>query len=59
MDAVVIEQYIGDLMSKSTAEFPIWNIEKARAGKKSGWDNIDGGRIMALLEMYSTSGDKK
>ena len=33
MDAVVIEQYIGDLMSKSTAEFPIWNIEKARSGK--------------------------
>ena len=59
MDAVVIEQYIGDLMSKSTAEFPIWNIEKARAGKKSGWDYIDGCMIMALLEIYSTSGDKK
>ncbi|WP_296693491.1 glycoside hydrolase family 88/105 protein [Treponema sp. UBA7567] len=59
MDAVVIEHYIDDLMSKSTAEFPIWNIEKARAGKKSGWDYIDGCMIMALLEIYSTSGDKK
>lgn len=59
MDAVVIEQYIGDLMSKSTAEFPIWNIEKSRSGKKAGWDYIDGCMIMALLEIYSTSGDKK
>lgn len=59
MEAVVIEQYIDDLMTKSTAEFPIWNIEKARAGKKSGWDYIDGCMIMALLEIYATSGDKK
>ncbi|WP_149554581.1 glycoside hydrolase family 88/105 protein [Treponema pectinovorum] len=59
MDTVVIEQYIDDLMTKSTAEFPIWNIEKARAGKKSGWDYIDGCMIMALLEIYNTSGDEK
>ena len=59
MDAVVIEQYIDDLMTKSTPEFPIWNIEKARAGKKSGWDYIDGCMIMALLEFYSTSKDQK
>ena len=59
MDAVVVEQYIDDLMSKSTAEFPIWNIEKSRSGKKAGWDYIDGCMIMALLEIYSTSGDKK
>ncbi len=59
MDAVVIEQYIDELMTKSTAEFPIWNIEKARAGRKSGWDYIDGCMIMALLEIYDTSKDKK
>lgn len=59
MDTQVIEQYIDDLMTKSTAEFPIWNIEKARAGKKSGWDYIDGCMIMALLEIYNTSHDEK
>ena len=59
MDTNVIEQYIDDLMTKSTAEFPIWNIEKARAGKKSGWDYIDGCMIMALLEIYNTSNDPK
>lgn len=59
MDATVIETYIDDLMTKSTAEIPVWNIEKARAGKKSGWDYIDGCMIMALLEFYDTSRDKK
>ncbi len=59
MDTKVIDQYIDDLMTKSTAEIPVWNIEKARAGKKSGWDYIDGCMIMALLEIYNTSKDDK
>lgn len=59
MDTKVIEQYIDDLMSKSTVRFPIWNIEKARAGTMSSWDYIDGMMIMALLEIYATTNDKK
>ena len=59
MDTNVINQYIEDLMTKSTAELPVWNIEKARAGVKSGWDYIDGCMIMALLEIYATSNDPK
>ncbi len=59
MDTNVIEQYIEELMTKSTAEFPVWNIEKARSGTKSGWDYIDGCMIMALLEIYATRGDEK
>lgn len=59
MDTKVIDTYIDELMTKSTAEIPVWNIEKAKAGKKSGWDYIDGCMILALLEMYDTSGDKK
>ncbi len=59
MDTKVIDQYIDDLMSKSTAEVPVWNIEKARAGEKSGWDYIDGCMIMALLEMFDTSKNDK
>lgn len=46
-------------MKNSTAEIPVWNIEKARASKKSGWDYIDGCMIMALLEFYNTSMDPK
>ena len=59
LDTTVIDQYIDDLMTKSTAEVPVWNIEKARAGKKSGWDYIDGCMKMALLELYDTSKDEK
>lgn len=59
MDATVIETYIGNLMENSTAELPVWNIEKARDGRKSGWDYIDGCMVMALLEIYDTSKDKK
>lgn len=59
MDAQVIENYINELLDKSTVDIPAWNIEKARAGKKSEWDYIDGCMIMAVLEMYASSNDKK
>ncbi len=59
IDTTVIEKYIDSLITSSTAEIPVWNIEKARAGKKSGWDYIDGCMIMALLEIYATSGEQK
>lgn len=59
VDFNIIDQYIEELMTKSTAEIPVWNIEKAKAGKKSGWDYIDGCMIMALLEIYSTTKEEK
>lgn len=59
MEFVVIDSYIDSLIKNSTQEIPVWNIEKAQAGKKSGWDYIDGCMIMALLEIYSTTNDRK
>ena len=59
VDFEIIDQYIEELMTESTAEIPVWNIEKAKAGKKSGWDYIDGCMIMALLEIYSTTKEDK
>ena len=59
VDFAIIDQYIEELMTESTAEIPVWNIEKAKAGKKSGWDYIDGCMIMALLEFYSTTKEPK
>lgn len=55
----VIENYIEMIMRKSTPEYPMWNIEKIREGKKATWDYIDGCMIKAVLEMYSITGDKK
>ncbi len=54
-----IEKYIESLMEQSTPDRPIWNIEKIRAGKKAGWNYIDGCMIKAIMEMYTITGQKK
>lgn len=55
----VIEQYIDELIEKSTLDVPVWNIEKAKHGLKAGWNYIDGCMILALLETYNTTGEQK
>lgn len=55
----IVEKYINELIDRSTLDEPIWNIEKIRAGKKATWDYIDGCMIMAFLEMYKVTGNKK
>ena len=58
MDKIVA--YIDELMSKSTPELPIWNIEKLKdKGGKSAWNYIDGCMIKAILEMYAITGEDK
>lgn len=53
MDYGVIDKYIEELLTKSTPDKPIWNIEKIMQGLKSTWNYIDGCMIKALLEMYA------
>lgn len=55
----VFEKYIDDLIRKSTLDVPAWNIEKARENKVAGWNYIDGCMILALLEIYRATGEKK
>lgn len=59
MHILVIEQYIDELIERSTLDVPAWNIEKAKSGLKAGWNYIDGCMILALLETYNTTGEKK
>lgn len=60
MQMPIFEKYIDELIKKSTLDVPAWNIEKARAGAgKPGWNYIDGCMILALLEIYRTTGEKK
>ena len=54
-----IERYIEWLLANSTPDKPIWNIEKIRQGKKSGWNYIDGCMIKAVMEMYTITKDRK
>ncbi len=59
MKMPIFERYIDELIEKSTLDIPAWNIEKAREGKASGWNYIDGCMIKALLEIYQVTNEKK
>ena len=59
MQMPIFEKYIDELIEKSTLDVPAWNIERAREGKASGWNYIDGCMILALLEIYQATGEKK
>lgn len=51
--------YVDYLIEGSTAEAPLWNIEKVRSGKPNKWNYIDGCMITACLSLYKTTGDEK
>ena len=59
MQLPVFERYIDQLIEKSTLDVPVWNIEKAKSGKAAGWNYIDGCMILALLETYRATGEKR
>lgn len=59
MQMPVFEKYIDQLIEKSTLDVPVWNIEKAMAGKAAGWNYIDGCMILALLEIYKATGEER
>lgn len=55
----LIDRYIEKLITKSTPECPLWNIELIRGGKKPHWNYIDGCMMTSLLELYKQTGDDK
>ena len=54
-----IDRYINRLITESTPDRPMWNIESIRQGKKPHWNYIDGCMITSLLAMSEITGDKK
>ena len=54
-----IDRYVYSLIERSSPEFTVWNIEKAREGKPVNWNYIDGCMLTALLEMAKISGDDR
>ena len=54
-----IDKYIERLITESTPDLPIWNIESIRQGKKPHWNYIDGCMITALLAMSEITGETK
>ena len=54
-----IEQYILELIRRSTPRKTAWNLEKIRAGKDVEWNYIDGCMLTALLAMTEITGDDR
>lgn len=53
-----IENYIERLLTESTPEKPIWNVEILR-GKDPSWNYIDGCMLSSILELYRLRKDRK
>ena len=54
-----IERYVERIMAESAPDKPLWNIEKIKEGKINGWNYIDGCMMIALLNMYRITGEKR
>ena len=54
-----IKDYVERILSESTPDAPLWNIEKIRQGKINGWNYIDGCMMIALLNLYRITGEKR
>lgn len=54
-----LERYIDHLMSQSTPDKPLWNIEAILQGKKMGWNYIDGCMMISLINMWKQTKDEK
>lgn len=48
----ILDDYIDQLLKKSSPQQPIWNIEKIKEGAKPSWNYMDGCMIKAILELY-------
>ena len=53
-----IDRYARRLITESSPERTIWNIEKIREGQPASWNYIDGCMITALLSLSEITGDR-
>ncbi len=59
MDYSVIDKYIDRLISETSPDRPVWNIENIKHGKPAGWNYIDGCMMTSLYAIYLQTGNKK
>lgn len=59
MDYKKIDEYVLQLVERSTPERTTWNMEKLREGKPASWNYIDGCMLTALMEMEGLTGDRR
>lgn len=54
-----IDKYIERLISESTPDKPIWNIENIRQNKPPRWNYIDGCMLTSLISLYDYTKNQK
>lgn len=54
-----LDRFIDKLITQSTPEAPIWNIEKVRSGKPNTWNYIDGCMTTSLVSLYQETKKEK
>ena len=60
MKIPIIETYLDELIARSTLDIPAWNVERLKKGQpKVGWNYVDGCMILAMLETYRITGEKR
>lgn len=55
----LIDNYIEKLLTQSTPEKPLWNIEAIHQGKAPAWNYVDGCMMTSLLSLYRQTKDEK
>ncbi len=51
--------YVERILTESSPDRPLWNIEKIKEGKVNGWNYIDGCMMIALLNLYKITGQRR
>ena len=54
-----LDRYIDRLITESTPEHTIWNVERIRQGVPTNWNYIDGCMMTALLSLYEITGEAR
>ena len=54
-----LDQYIERLITESTPEHTIWNVEKIRQNAPSNWNYVDGCMMTALLSLWEITGEQR
>lgn len=54
-----IDRFIDRLITESTPELPIWNIENIKWKKEPRWNYIDGCMMTSLLSLYEFTKEEK
>ena len=49
-----LDQYIDRLITESTPDYTVWNVEKIRQGAPTNWNYVDGCMMTALLSLYES-----